>query len=309
MPRLLIFGGSGFLGRYLTNYYLANGWDVVIIARHQPQPFDGARFVAWDGQTLGDWARELENADAVINLAGRSVNCRYTTENKRQIYASRLESTALIAKAIANAQNPPPVWLNSSSATIYRHAHDRAMNETSGEIGSGFSVDVCQKWEHALFETTLPKTRRVAMRLAMTFGAGKASVWEAFATLVRLGFGGPMAGGKQFVSWVHVRDFVRATHWLIEHPALEGAVNISSPHPLPNAQFLSALRRALHVPYALPVAQWQLELGAFAMGTETELLLKSRRVVPQKLLDSGFEFEFPKWEKAARDVAKSQGSR
>jgi uncharacterized protein len=304
MPRLVLFGGSGFLGHYLVNDYAAKGWDVVVITRHAPQSDSKARFVAWDARTLGDWVRELEGADAVINLSGRNVNCRFTPENKRQILESRVESTALIASAIAKAHNPPPVWFNASGANIYRHAMKHPMDETSGEVGTGFLVDVCQAWETALFQESLPGTRRIAMRLAMTLGTGKDGIWNAFATLVRLGFGGPMADGKQFVSWVHVRDFVRATHWLIEHPELEGVINIAAPNPLPNGQFLSALRRALHVPYALPVARWQLRLGGLITGTEPELLLKSRRVVPQKLLDSGFTFDFPNWDHAARDIAR-----
>ncbi|BCM89411.1 epimerase family protein [Abditibacteriota bacterium] len=303
MPRLVLTGGSGYLGRALTTFLTRHGWQVTLISRHDPQ--DEAHFVAWDAQTLGAWVRELDGADAVINLAGRSVNCRYNDDNKRLIRESRIHTTGLVARAISEAKNPPPVWLNASSATFYRHALDRPMDETDGDAGHGFSVDVVEAWENALFAPDLPHTRRVALRLAMAFGPGKGGVYEAFSFLVKVGFGGPMAGGHQFVSWIHVHDFARSCLFLIEHPELSGPVNIAAPNPRTNAQFLSDLRRSLNIPVALPTMRWQLELGALLMGTETELLLKSRRVVPTKLLEAGFQFQFEHWIDAARAIVAS----
>ena len=301
VPRLILTGGSGFLGRYLTSFFTEHGWEVVLISRSNPN--DEARFVAWDGETLGDWAREFDGADAVINLAGKSVNCRYNAENKRLIRESRTQTTGLVARAIAQSENPPRVWLNASSATFYRHSLDRAMDERDGDGGVGFSVDVVEAWENSLFAPALPSTRRVALRLAMVFGPERGGVYEAFASLVKMGFGGPMAGGKQYVSWIHVLDFARACLFLIENETLEGPVNICSPNPRTNAQFLSDLRRALKFPFAFPTAKWQLEVGAFFKQTEVELLLKSRRVVPTRLLNAGFTFDFPVWNDAARDIA------
>jgi len=301
MPRLVLTGGSGYLGRYLSAFFAEKGWEAVVVSRSRPD--FPARYVAWDGETMGDWAREIDGADAVINLAGKSVNCRYSEENKRAIRESRTKTTGLVARAISEAKRPPSVWLNSSSATIYRYALDHPMDEARGEIGKGFSVDVVCAWEEAFSAPDLPRTRRVALRLAMAFGAGESAVYEAFASLAKMGFAGPMAGGRQYVSWIHVHDFARACLFLIEHPELEGAVNITSPNPRTNAQFLSDLRRSLHIPYALPTAKWQLELGALARGTEVELLLKSRRVVPTRLLDAGFSFDFPHWDDATRDIA------
>ncbi len=300
MPRLVLLGGSGFLGRFLTSFFAEKGWQVTLISRSNP--LGESRFVAWDGETMGEWARELDGADAIINLAGRSVNCRYNEANKRLIRESRVRTTGLIARAIIESNNPPRVWLNASSATFYRHALDRAMDEETGEAGSGFSVEVVGAWEDALFSPALPPTRRVAMRLAMVFGPEKGGVYDAFASLVKMGFGGPMVGGRQFVSWIHVLDFARACEFLIDSE-LEGPVNICSPNPITNAQFLSDLRRSLNIPFALPTAKWQLELGALLMGTETELLLKSRRVVPKRLLEAGFTFDFSRWSDAARDIA------
>ena len=300
MSRIILTGASGYLGRALVQYLGEVGHQITLISRHNPQI--GGEFVAWDGQTVGAWARAFEGADAVINLAGRTVNCRYTDQNKRQILESRTQTTNLVGRAIAAAHNPPRVWLNAASATIYRDARQKPRAE-GGAIGSGFSVEVCRAWERSLFEAPLPaSTRRVALRLAIVFGAPSGGAYDAFAALVRLGFGGPMAGGAQFVSWIHLRDFVRAAEFLL-HRELEGPINIAAPQPLTNIQFLSTLRRALKVPYALPTARWQLEIGALLAQTETELLLKSRRVVPQRLLDAGFEFEFPNWQSAARDIA------
>ncbi|RYX81790.1 TIGR01777 family protein [bacterium] len=301
MPRLVLIGGSGYLGRALISFFTQQGWQVTLISRHDPQT--EARFVAWDAQTLGDWVNEVDGADAVINLAGRSVNCRYNEENKRIIRESRTQTTDLVARAIALSKQPTPVWLNASSATFYRHALDRPMDESDGDAGHGFSVDVVEAWENAFFTPDLPNTRRVALRLAMAFGPGTGGVYDAFASLVKVGFGGPMAGGQQFVSWIHLHDFTRACLFLIDHPELSGPVNITAPNPRTNAQFLSDLRRSLRIPIAIPTMRWQLELGAFVMGTETELLLKSRRVVPKKLLEAGFQFHFERWIDAARDIA------
>ena len=301
--KIILVGASGYLGRALVSFLKTNR-EIVAISRHDPQ--NGARFVPWDGETMGHWAREFEGADAVINLAGRTVNCRYNDENKRQIIDSRVTTTALVGRAINDAKSPPRVWLNAASATIYRDARARAMDEQTGEIGSGFSVDVCQKWEQTLFEAPLGSDcRRVALRLAMVFGAPRGGVYDAFEILVRLGFGGPMAGGAQYISWIHLHDFCRAVAFLLENER-EGAVNIAAPHPVTNAQFLSTLRRAMRVPYALPTARWQLEIGAFAGRTETELLLKSRRVVPTRLLDAGFTFDYPNWNEAARAIVAAR---
>ena len=302
MSHIILIGASGYLGTALVPFLRDAGHELTVISRHDPQ--GGAKFVEWDGEAMGDWARKFDGADAVINLAGRSVNCRYNDENKRQILDSRVQTTKLIGRAIADAKTPPRVWLQAASATIYRDARDREMDEVSGEIGSGFSVDVCQQWERTLFEAPV-SCRRIALRLAMVFGAPRGGVYDAFEILTKIGFGGPMAGGGQYVSWIHLDDFCRAVEFLLKSE-LDGPVNIAAPHPLTNAQFLSTLRRALKVPCALPTARWQLEIGALAGQTETELLLKSRRVVPGKLLDAGFQFDYPYWQDAARTIVAAR---
>jgi uncharacterized protein (TIGR01777 family) len=260
-------------------------------------------YCRWDGATVGDWAKYFEGAAAVINLAGRSVNCRYNERNKREIYDSRLHSTRVIGEAIAACVKPPAVWINSSSATIYRHALDRDMDEESGEIGTGFSVDVCRQWERVLDEAAAPHTRKVALRAAMVCGRQKGGVMDALRALTTKGLGGTAGKGNQYVSWIHEEDFARAIAWILECEALSGPVNCSAPHPLPNAEFMRLLRCAFHRPIGLPAAAWMLEIGAVVLRTETELLLKSRRVVPRKLLESGFSFHYPHWREAVQEIA------
>lgn len=302
MSRIILTGASGYLGCALVPFLQQASHQITIISRHAPG--NGARFIEWDGETMGTWAREFDGADAVINLAGRSVNCRYNAENKGQILDSRVQTTRLIGRAMAESKSPPRVWLNAASATIYRDARQNAMDEITGEIGSGFSVEVCEAWEKTFFEAPV-SSRRVALRLAMVFGAPRGGVYDAFEALVKLGFGGPMAGGGQYISWIHLDDFARAVAFLLKNE-LEGPVNLAAPEPVTNAQFLSTLRRALKVPYALPTAKWQLEIGALAGQTETELLLKSRRVVPTRLLEAGFQFDYPAWPNAARAIVRER---
>ncbi|HEX8236680.1 MAG TPA: TIGR01777 family oxidoreductase [Abditibacteriaceae bacterium] len=300
---IVIPGGAGYLGRVLSSHFTQRNYAVVILARQPHQDESGVRYCQWDGATIGDWAEGFESATAVINLAGRSVNCRYNEKNKAEIYDSRLRSTRVIGEAIAACARPPAVWINSSSATIYRHALDRDMDEASGEIGSGFSVDVCRQWERVLDEAAAPHTRKVALRSAMVFGRHKGGVMDAFRTLATRGLGGTTGKGNQYVSWIHEEDFARAVEWILRCEALSGPVNCAAPHPLPNAEFMRLLRRAFRRPIGLPAAKWMLEIGAAVLGTETELLLKSRRVVPRKLLQSGFVFRYPHWSEAVQQIA------
>jgi hypothetical protein len=302
-PRTIIIpGGAGYLGRHLAQFFAQQSYSVVILSR-QPQPDrDDVRYLQWDGATPGDWARSFEAAAAVINLAGRTVNCRYNARNKRQIYESRLRSTAAVGAAIAACDQPPAVWINASSATIYRDAYDRPMDEATGEIGTGFSVDVCQRWEQTLFAAHTPQTRKIALRTAIVFGNGSGGAMEPFERIVRLGLGGKMGSGRQFVSWVHLDDFARSVQWLIEHDELAGPINCAAPHPLPNAAFMRTLRQVCRQPIGLPATRWMLEIGAFALRTETELLLKSRRVVPGRLLESGFQFRYPELRPALEQI-------
>ena len=310
--KLILPGGSGQVGTLLARAFSADGHEVVVLSR-TPSAGNPWRTVQWDGETVGDWATELDGADAVINLAGRSVNCRYTPENRRQIKQSRLLSTKAVGEAILRAKTPPPVWLQMSTATIYAHRYDAPNDEATGILGGNepgapdtwaFSIDVAKSWEQAAEAFELPATRRVLLRAAMVMTPDTGGVFDTLLTLVRRGLGGPVAGGGQFVSWVHGQDFVAAVRFLIERGDLSGPVNLAAPHPLPYRDFMGSLRAAWGAKIGLPATAWMLEVAAFFLRTESELVLKSRRVVPGRLLQAGFKFQFPDWSSAAGDLCE-----
>ena len=309
--KVVIPGGSGQVGTVLARAMQAAGHDVVVLSR-RPESRSW-RVVAWDSATLGEWAAEIDGADVVINLAGRSVNCRYTRANREEILASRVQSTRVVGEAIARATRPPRAWLQASTATIYAHRYDAANDEASGLIGGDepdapstwhFSIDVATMWERALDEAPTPRTRKVALRSAIIMSPDRGGIFDTLLGLVRRGLGGTAGDGRQFISWIHDEDFVRAIDWLIERHDIAGAVNVAAPHPLPNADFMRALREASGIRIGLPATRWMLELGAVFLRTETELILKSRRVVPGRLLEHGFVFEHPTWPEAARDLCQ-----
>lgn len=292
MKKIVLAGGTGFLGSFLASKFRENGYEVLIISRNNGD-------VAWkDREAL---VSSLEGADAVINLAGKSVDCRYSEPNKREILASRIETTKAIGRAIQKCSHPPKVWINSSTATIYRHAEDRAMTESDGEIGTGFSVNVAQQWEKSFFDFTLPATRQVALRMAIVLGKDGGAM-RPLERLTRLGFGGKQGKGSQRFSWIHIEDVYQIILFLMEHDTLNGVFNCSSPHPVTNQMFMQGLRNALHKKIGLPSPEWLLEIGAVLIRTETELILKSRWVVPDRLLKSGYEFAFPSLDKAFEDI-------
>ncbi len=309
--KIVIPGGSGQVGTILARDFHRDGHDVVVLSRRaQSRPW---RVVMWDGKNLDGWQGELEGAEVVISLAGRSVNCRYNATNRSEMLQSRVLSTRVVGQAVAAAVHPPRVWLQASTATIYAHRYDAANDERSGIVGGEeagapstwrFSIDVARAWERAFDEAVTPRTRKIAMRSAITMSPDRGGVFATLVGLVRLGLGGRAGDGRQFVSWIHERDFVAAVRWLIAHEATDGIVNIASPNPLPNAEFMRVLRHACGVPFGLPASKWMLEIGALVMRTETELILKSRRVVPARLLDAGFTFNFPNWPDAATDLCR-----
>jgi uncharacterized protein (TIGR01777 family) len=304
---MVLAGGSGFLGRALADWLAAQGVDVVILTR-TPRECGRVREVSWDAQTLGQWQREIDGAEAVINLAGRTVDCRYNAENRRLIMDSRVDSTRVLGSAIALCGRPPRVWLNSSTATIYKHTYDAPNDEATGGIGATpeakdeFSIEVAVAWERALDAARTPDTRKIALRSAMVLGSGQNSVFPMLRRLTRLGLGGRMGNGRQFVSWIHERDFCRAIEWLLVQEDFRGPVNLAAPNPVPNKELMRTLRKVCGVPIGLPATRWMLEVGAFFLRTETELIIKSRRVVPGRLLAAGFEFEFPQLRGALEDL-------
>ncbi|MFI9335997.1 TIGR01777 family oxidoreductase [Streptomyces althioticus] len=307
--KIVLPGGTGQVGTILDRALSAAGHEVVVLTRQPRRPRD----VAWDGATLGPWAEALDGADVVVNLAGRSVSCRYTPENLRAMMDSRVDSARVVGEAIASARRPPKVWLQMSTATIYAHRFDAANDEATGVIGGAesgvpdywaYSVEIARNWERAQEEAATPGTRKVALRAAMVMSPDRGGVFDMLSRLARLGLGGPVAGGRQYVSWIHDEDFVRAVEFLIAREDVEGAVNLAAPGPLPQREFMRVLRRAWGVPVGLPASRWMAEVGAFVLRSDTELLLKSRRVVSGRLEDAGFAFAWSGWEGAAGDLVR-----
>jgi uncharacterized protein (TIGR01777 family) len=295
MRRIVIAGAHGFMGTRFAELYRAEGDSVATIGRRDAD-------AVW-GETASI-TRLVDGADVLVNLAGKSVDCRYNERNRAEIFRSRLETTAELGRAVQAAASPPPLWLNASTATIYRHAEDRPQTEADGDIGSGFSVDVATSWERTFFDAARDGVRQVAMRTAITLGRG--SALTPLAMLARFGLGGPQAGGRQRFSWVHLDDVFRAMRFLETHQ-LDGPVNISSPNPSTNREVMRTLRRVLGMPAGIPLPRFAHELGAFAIRTQTELNLKSRWVLPQRLLDAGFTFEYPDLEPALREILRRSG--
>jgi uncharacterized protein (TIGR01777 family) len=301
--KIVIPGGSGHVGHLLARAFQRDGHEVVVLSRRpESAPW---RTLAWDGRSLGNWAQELEGAE-------RSVNCRYGARNRHEIMDSRVNSTEVIGKAIVKATHPPRLWLQASTATIYEHRFDAPNDDVTGILGGQeldapdtwrFSIDVATTWERVANETTpLPQTRLVLLRSAVVMSPDRGGAFDMLLRLVRLGLGGQNGDGRQFVSWIHEDDFVRAIYWLIEHDALSGPVNMAAPNPLPNKDFMRDLRQAWGTRLGLPSTKWMLEVGAFFLRTETELILKSRRVVSTRLTQSDFVFQYPDWSEAARDL-------
>ena len=301
---MVIAGGNGFLGQHLARHFRQRGYRVVVVGRGSGA---GPDYLRWDGRTLGPWAAALEGAAALVNLAGRTVDCRYTAANKRAVRASRTESTRVLGEAVAACAAPPKVWLNSSTATIYADTpgEQPANTEAAGRIGEGFSVEVARAWEAAFAACPAPATRRVVLRTAIVLGRD-GGAFPVMARLARWGLGSPQGNGRQWMSWLHIADFCRAVEFLLQEPTATGAFNLCAPQPLPNRDFMGLLCQQLRPVLRLPQPKWLLEMGAFVLRTETELILKSRKVYPQRLLELGFSFEFPACGEALNDLLRAE---
>lgn len=308
IDKVVITGANGFLGRALTRYYLEQGVKVVALARRPDGCLPDAEIFLWDGETLGDWVQALDGADALINLAGRTVNCRYSEENKNQIIESRVQTTQLLGEAIKSLPHPPKVWLNSSTATIYEHRENKDGNvphtEALGVIGEDFSMGVAKAWEEAFFHSGAD-CRKVAARIAIVLGAEQGTVFQVLSKIVKLGLGGKMGSGAQQFSWIHEEDFCRAVDYCLRVEDLDGAINLVSPQAESNADLMRLLRKVWKVPIGLPAYKWMLKIGTFIMRSETELVLKSRWVHPERLLQSGFTFKHPTLKEALEDLRKA----
>lgn len=298
--KIVLAGGQGYMGQVLTQHFKDKSEQIIVLSR-RPRPYQGnVQTLVWDAQHPGKWVGQIDGADLLVNLCGKNVNCRYTPANKKEIIDSRVLPTTLLGQVITTMPHPPKLWINVTSATIYRHADDRPQDEETGEIGQGFSVDVCQQWEESFFAASTPHTRKVALRMGMVLGKSD-GVFPRLKNLVRIGMGGKQGNGRQKIAWIHEMDMARIMEWLMEHP-LDGVVNATAPEAISNQAFMQTLRTACGVPFGLPMPQWLLEVGAVVIGTETELILKSRWVKPQRLLLTGYPFLFPTISSAINDI-------
>jgi len=299
--KIVLAGGNGYLGNVLANYYKTIATQVVILSRKAKAEEGNVETVLWDGKTEGTWTETLKGADMLINLCGKNVNCRYNKQNREEIIGSRTIPTRLLNKVIAEMAKPPKLWINVTSATIYRHAEDRPQDEYTGDIGYGFSIDVCQQWEGSFFETETPLTRKVALRMGIVLGRND-SVFPRLLNLVKFGLGGRQGDGQQYVSWIHEHDVARSTEWLLNNEELTGVVNCTAPEAVKNTELMSLIRNTYGIPFGLASPQWLLEIGMLLIGSETELVLKSRWVAPKRLLESGFVFHFANAKHAIHDI-------
>ncbi|SMP21145.1 TIGR01777 family oxidoreductase [Chryseobacterium profundimaris] len=295
--KIIIAAGTGFLGQNLKNYFTGKGHQVYILTRNPKHKNE----IYWDAKTLGEWKDIIENADVVINLAGKSVDCRYTDKNKKEIYSSRIDSTKILQQAFNECVNKPKIWLNASSATIYIHSETRLNSEEKGIIGDDFSMNICKNWESEFFEIKNKEIRKVALRTSIVLG-NNGGAFPKLKMLTKLGLGGKQGRGTQHVSWIHISDFCRAVEFIIENENLSGPINITAPEPLSNKDFMMKLRKVMKFPFGLNAPVWQLEIASLFLKTETELLLKSRNVYPEKLLQNGFQFSFPTAESAFQNL-------
>ncbi|WP_346883006.1 TIGR01777 family oxidoreductase [uncultured Algibacter sp.] len=300
IKKIIIAGGSGFLGSVLNDYFTQKGYVIKVLTRTPKNNSD----VYWNAKDLGSWTDELENADVLINLTGKSVDCRYTKKNKKLIYDSRIDATHILGSAINLCKNPPKVWFNSSTATIYKSSLNKEMGEKNGDIGDDFSMNIAKSWEKTFNAITNPKTRKIILRTSIVLGKHGGAL-TPLINLTKFGLGGQQASGKQKVSWIHELDFARSIEYLIDNRQLSGAFNLSVPKPTNNETLMKTLRKVLKVPFGLPHSKLILKIGAALIGTETELVLKSRNVVPERLLESGFVFSYSKIDLALSNLTNN----
>lgn len=300
--KIVIAGGTGFIGQYLAERWVKEN-EVTVLTRRETGATWNVHYRIWNGATIGDWSKCLEGADLLVNLAGKSVNCRYTPENKKAIIESRVNATNALNEACARCESPPLLWINASSATIYRDARDRSQDEHNGEMHDDFSVQVCKAWEAAFYAKALPRTRKVALRIAITLGEG--GVMVPYKRLARFGLGGAQGDGTQMFSWIHIEDLARLIEYIQEHQEMTGTYNACAPQPVTNGELMHTIRKAMGIPVGLPAPTWLLRMGAWLIGTETELLLKSRWVVPTRMLEAGYVFRYDDLGEAITNILKT----
>ncbi|HCC21525.1 MAG TPA: TIGR01777 family protein [Verrucomicrobiales bacterium] len=291
MKKLLIAGANGFIARHLTDHFTKQGWEVAGLARRRTGLHEKCHFIEWDGLNQGEWVKEIDNCDVLINLVGRSINCRHTRENKQQILDSRVNSTKLLAHALAECSNPPQTWINGSASGIYDEAVDEAHGE-EGQHGRGFISSVVKSWEEAFFSSDIPPTiRRIAIRISMVIADEPGNPYQILSTLAKFGLGGAAGNGRQMVSWIHIEDVCRAVQFIIGQPQIEGPVNLATTPALSNSEMMKQFRKSVRMPLGIPAPAFGVRVGAYLMGTAPELILDSCWVEPKLLTESGFVFK------------------
>ncbi|WP_126651588.1 TIGR01777 family oxidoreductase [Chryseobacterium aureum] len=298
--KIIIAGGTGFLGENLGKYFTEKGNQVYILTRNPKRKNE----IYWDARTIGEWKNSLEKADVLINLTGKSVDCRYHEKNKQEIYSSRIDSTGILQKAIDQSSEKPKVWLNASSATIYVHSEKHLNTEENGIIGDDFSMNICKSWEKEFFAVKNEEIRKVALRTSIVLG-NDGGAFPKLKMITKLGLGGKQGRGNQMVSWIHIQDFCKAVDWVMNSETISGVINITAPEPLSNENMMKKLRKKLKIPFGLNAPVWQLEIASLFLNTETELLLKSRNVYPEKLIKNGFQFAYPGFDEAILNLLES----
>lgn len=295
--KIIIAAGTGFLGKNLEKYFIEKGNEVYILTRNPKRKNE----IYWDAKTLGEWKNSIEDSDVLINLTGKSVDCRYTEKNKKEIYDSRINSTKVLQRAVDHCVNKPKIWLNASSATIYVHSETQLNTEENGIIGDDFSMNICKSWEKEFFTIKHENVRKVALRTSIVLGE-HGGAFPKLKMIAKLGLGGKQGRGDQNVSWIHIDDFCKAVEWSINHENISGAINITAPNPLSNEELMKKLRNRLKIPFGLNAPVWQMEIASVFLGTETELVLKSRNAYPEILIKNGFEFSYPTIDSAFQNL-------
>lgn len=304
--KIVLAGGTGQIGQALCGFYKNAAEKIIILSRGPGKQDENLYYIQWDGKNQGSWSKEIDGADMLVNLTGKNVNCRYNEKNKKEIFDSRTNSIQALTEAITTCKEAPGLWIQGASATIYRHAEDHPMTEEGGEIGEGFSVEVCKKWEKTFWEQTadFKDMQKAVLRTSLVLGK-KEGVFPRLGNLTRFGLGGRQGNGKQWVSWIHETDVCRIVEWIANHPEVNGTINCTAPGPVKNKDFMAVIRKAYGMPLGLPSPEWLLEMGAIIIGTETELILKSRWVLPEKLLKTGFQFQYPDISSAIDEIVSS----
>lgn len=292
MRKLILAGGTGFLGSTLSTYFQSQFDEIVILSRNQAKMKGKVRRITWDGKTMGSWTEELEGADVIVNLTGKNINCRYTEANKQEIISSRIDSTNIIGEAIKKCKTPPGLWINFSAIAIYKNSLDTAYDEFSTEQGKGFMYDVCKLWEEAFNTFKFSTTRKITLRVSVVMGK-KGGMVPELLPLVKMGLGGKAGNGKQTVSWIHEMDLCRMIEYFIKNKNTQGIYNASSPNPVTNSELMSSFRKACRIPFGFPTPEPFVKLGAWLMGTEPSLILDSTKIIPRKSLSEGFTFQYP----------------